>query len=115
MTTTDRAAEIIADVFRPLMKGHANAMGRDLATKLAAAGLLAPESQIIRTREELAALDPDTLVTSRIPVHDAWPGCQVVAFPAPAAHRLDLTWCGPMAVIATGEQIRAARQALKEV
>lgn len=70
--------------------------------------------QIIRTRDELAALDPDTLVTDRIPAHDAWPGCQVVAFPAPAAHRLDLTWQGPVVVIATGDQVRAARQALKE-
>lgn len=70
--------------------------------------------RVIRTREELAALDPDTLVTDRIPAHDAWPGCQVVAFPAPAAHRLDLTWQGPMVVIATGEQVRAARQALEE-
>lgn len=70
--------------------------------------------QIIRTREELAALDPDTLVTDWIPAHDEWPGCQVLAFSATAAHRLDLTWNGPTIIIATGDQVRAARQALKE-
>ena len=68
--------------------------------------------QIIRTREELAALDPDTLVTLTLPAHDKWPSPQVQAWPAPIAHRLDLTWSGPMVVIATGEHVRAARQAL---
>ena len=70
--------------------------------------------RIIRTRDELAALDPDTLVTLALPAHDKWPSPQVQAWPAPVARRLDLTWSGPMAVIATGDHVRAARQALED-
>ena len=74
----------------------------------------APEPQIIRTRDELAALDPDTLVTDVLPRHDDFPSPMIAAWPAPVAYRLHLTWSGPMVVIATGDQARAARQALEE-
>ena len=113
MSTFNRALFVINEVYADeYVKQHMSPL--KVTQALADAGLLAPEPQIIRTRDELAALDPDTLVTDRIPAHDAWPGYQVFAFPAPAAHRLDLTWCGPMVVIATGDQVRAAQQALAE-
>ena len=113
-TNIDRATQVIAESLDRIWGYDAPNWGDDIAASLADAGLLTPGPRIIRTRDELAALDPDTLVTSRIPVHDARPGCQVFAFPAPAAHRFDLTWCGPMVVLATGDQVRAALQALTE-
>ena len=85
-----------------------------VAAALATEGLLTPEPNIIRTREELAALDPDTLVTDALPRHDDFPSPMIAALPAPVAYRLDITWQGPVVVIATGDHVRAARQALKE-
>lgn len=70
--------------------------------------------KIIRTREELAALDPDTIVTNRIPHPDGVPFPIIQAWHAPVAHRLDLPWGDPLVVIATGDQVRAARQALED-
>ena len=69
--------------------------------------------QIIRTREELAALDPDTLLRGRYEGDD-W-----------QQHVADLKCCDvmwrpwveyalPAVVIATGDEVRAARQALAE-
>lgn len=69
--------------------------------------------RIIRTREELAALDPDTLVTDALPRHDDFPSPMIAALPAPVAYRLNLTWSGPVVVIAAGDQVRAARQAME--
>lgn len=61
--------------------------------------------QIIRTREELAALDPDAVViTNRC--SDLWTVEEVAATSDP-------TWFLPVAVIATGDQARAAQQALE--
>ena len=70
--------------------------------------------RIIRTREELAALDPDTLLFPAYQFTNGWESChQKCAFRAAAAYRLDLTFHGPAVVIATGEHVRAARQALE--
>lgn len=61
--------------------------------------------KIIRTREELVALDPDTVViTDRC--SDLWTVEEVSATSDPA-------WFLPVAVIATGDQARAAQQALE--
>ena len=71
--------------------------------------------QIIRTRDELAALDPDTLVIVGEALTRGWSTHrQKSAYRAADAHLLDLTWQGPVVVLATGEHIRAARQALEE-
>ena len=67
--------------------------------------------RIIRTQNELAALDPNTLVTAELPTRDESPA---VVWGADVAYGLGLIWRGPMVVIATGEQARAARQALEE-
>lgn len=86
-----------------------------VAAALSKEGLLAPEPQIIRTREELAALDPDTLVVADLTLTRGWSTHhQKCAYRAADAHMLDLTWQGPVVVIATGDQVRAARQALEE-
>lgn len=61
--------------------------------------------RIIRTREELAALDPGTVVTNG-PLTQA----AVTAVPF---HEIGL-FTLPAVVIATGEHVRAARQALEE-
>ena len=56
-------------------------------------------TQIIRTVEELEALDPDTLVMSR------------KGYLAHAEDNIRI----PAVVVATAEQVRAARKALEEV
>ena len=61
--------------------------------------------KIIRTREELAALDPAAVVTDGILTVAA-----VLAVPYVRIGMLGI----PAVVIATGEQVRAARQALEE-
>ena len=79
-----------------------------------AARIPAP-TRIIRTREELAALDPDTLVVADSTLTWGWrTHRQKCAYRAADAHLLDLTWQGPVVVIATGEHVRAARRALEE-
>lgn len=76
-----------------------------VAQALADAGLLAPEPRIIRTREELAALDPSTTVTNGPLIHAA-----VTAVPF---HEIGL-FTLPAVVLATGDQVQAARRALEE-
>ena len=68
--------------------------------------------RIIRTREELDALDPDTLLFS---IFDT------VAFPAEEAQKsmargrwTGIGWIPAVVIIATGDHVRAARQALEE-
>ena len=109
-TTVDRAAQIINDTL-----GVLEVSAESIAYELAAAGLLAPEPRIIRTRDELAALDPDTLLLPAYQFTNGWRSCnQKCVFRAEAAYRLDLTFHGPAVVIATGDTVRAARQALEE-
>lgn len=75
---------------------------------LEAAGLLAPDVQVIRTRKELEALDPDTLVgTHREIVSSTFGAGYILA----AAYLGDLTF--PMVVVASGEQVRAAREVME--
>ena len=82
---------------------------------LAKTGLLAPVPRVIRTREELAALDPDALVVTDLAFTHGWESRgQKYVYRAADAHRLDLAWQGPVVVITPGEQVRAARQALEE-
>ena len=88
------------------------ATARDAAQALADAGLLAPEPQIIHTADELAALDPDTvLMTTDFfdPLTPVWDWLDGKGNPARGTEN------GlPAVVIATGEHVRAARQALEE-
>lgn len=65
------------------------------------------DPQIIRTHEELAALDPDTVLLSGESILLTAADCvENSGFPLYDNDQL--------AVVATGDQIRAAQQALKE-
>lgn len=79
---------------------------------LADAGLLAPEPRIIRTRDELAALDPDTMLVSTVEIRSAFAAEEPQEMAA-RGRRIGLGWL-PAVVIATGDQVRAARRALTE-
>ena len=89
------------------------ATARDAAQSLADAGLLAPEPRIIRTREELAALDPDALLYGRYEGYDSHLNVADLQYLS-GTWRPEVERALPAVVIATGEQVRAARQALEE-
>lgn len=75
------------------------------------AGLLAPDAQVIRTREELEALeldDADAVVLA------SEAGAVRTVRALCAMHRLGRGWGLPAVVIATGGQVRAAREAMEE-
>lgn len=76
-------------------------------TALEAAGLLAPDVRIIRTQEELEALDPDTLVVS---------DDNGEAYYAKSLTGLHVKtyFYVPAVVIASGAQVRAAREAMEK-
>ena len=67
--------------------------------------------RIIRTREELAALDPDTVLFD---VDDPRYEVRMSASEWMEDYAIDAKGIFPLAVLATGEQVRAARQALEE-
>ena len=84
---------------------------RDAAQALADAGLLAPEPRIIRTREELAALDRMTVLMHADdgdPLTLGWHW-----FDNDGSLSDESAEDLPTVVVATGDQVRAARQALK--
>ncbi|MGV3114110.1 hypothetical protein ACEE18_05765 [Corynebacterium freneyi] len=72
---------------------------------------LAAPPRIIRTSDELAALDPDTLVAMN-PITKGHATAYV--WSADTALRVNLLWHAPLVIIATGDTVRAARQALEE-
>lgn len=77
---------------------------------LKTAGLLAPDLLVIRTQEELEALeldDADAIVLAG----ESGAVRTVRAFAA--MHRLGSVWGLPAAVVATGAQVRAAREAME--
>lgn len=79
------------------------------AQALADAGLLTPDPQIIRTIEELEAIDPDTVVVL-MQGGIAFTGGIIAASNAGYDEESAL----PAVVVATGAQVRAARTALQE-
>lgn len=124
MTTIDRATGLIEAMIEhdveilaadPADTGDRTHGPAAIAQALADAGLITPGPRIIRTREELADLDGDTLLFPAYQFGDGWESCsQKCAFRAADAYRLDLTFHGPAVVIATEEQVRAARQELEK-
>lgn len=66
--------------------------------------------KIIRTREELAALDPDTVLICPVETQSAFTAEEPQELLA-RGRRVGIGWI-PAVVLATGEQVRAARQAL---
>lgn len=80
-----------------------------VANVLEEAGLLAPAPQIIRTAEELEELDPETVIEDWH--EDAW----ILLHVPRDDEGISRNWCEqslPAVVLATGESVRAAREAL---
>ena len=108
MSNFDRAVKTLNDVGEYIDYLEGNIA---YVTALEAAGLLAPDVQVIRTPEELEALAREE------------PGAIVLASEAGAArsvkslcmmYRLKVEWGLPAVVIATGDQVRVAREALEQ-
>lgn len=77
---------------------------------LDADGLLATAPQIIRTVEELEAIDSDTMLIS-----EDWDGLLSAGFcQREGRQAISHEHCFPVAVAAPAEQVRAARKALGE-
>ena len=110
MTNIDRAEAILtARHHKDQMEGDGAVGCFDAAAaveELHAAGLLAPEPKIIRTTDELTALDPETVVIGEeLIVFTAADCVENNGFPLYDNDRL--------VVVATGDTVRAARQALE--
>ena len=69
--------------------------------------------RIIRTREELTSLDPDTLLYGRYEGYDSHLNVADLQYLS-GNWRPEVERALPAVAIATGDTVRAARQALKE-
>ena len=107
MSNFDRAVKVLNDVGEYIDYLEGNIA---YVTALQAAGLLMPDLQIIRTQEELEALelvDADAIAVASEAV-------VVRTVRALAAmHRLGSVWGLPAVVVASGRQVRAARETLE--
>ena len=106
MSNFDRAVKALndVDVIYGALVGNEN-----YATVLKERGLLAPDLQIIRTQEELEALDPDTCTLDKFGDFDfakAWIDESGKMFEGHVAFL-------PAVVFATGDQVREAREAME--
>ena len=113
MTTIDRAAEVLWLPEPHLSNDECDDQARELAQALADAGLLMPDQTIIRTAEELEALDPDTMLI-RSAQDWADPQIPMLAQEWLNDWEIDPDRIFPLAIIATAAQVRAARKALEE-
>ena len=108
MSNFDRAVKTLNDVGEYIDYLEGNIA---YVTALEAAGLLVPDTRIIRTPEELEALeidDADAIVLAS----EAGAVRNVRALAA--MHRLGSVWGLPAVVVATGKQVRAAREAMEK-
>src|SRR5699024_124286 len=106
MSNFDRAVKALNDVDEAI--DHL-ADNEAYVTALEAAGLLAPDVQVIRTLEELEALDPDTCTLDKYGDFDfakAWIDENGKMF----VGHVDFL---PAVVFATGDQVRAAREVME--
>ena len=106
MSNFDRAVKALNDVGEYIDYLEGNIA---YVTALQAAGLLAPDAQVIRTPEELEALDPDTCTLDKFGDFDfakAWIDENGKMF----VGHVDFL---PAVVFATGDQVRAAREAME--
>ena len=107
MSNFDRAVKALNDVDDYI--DHL-ADNEAYVTALEAAGLLMPDLQIIRTPEELEELelnDADAIVLA------SEAGVVRTVRALAAMHRLESVWGLPAVVVATGKQVRAAREAME--
>ena len=108
MSNFDRAVEALNDVDE--FQG-ALADNNVYVTTLEARGLLANDPQVIRTPEDLEALareDADAVVLA------SEAGAVRTVRALAAMHRLGSVWGLPAVVIASGAQVRAAREAMEQ-
>ena len=108
MSSFDRAVKALNDVDEAI--GHL-ADNEAYVTALEAAGLLVPDARIIRTPEDLEALareDADAVVLA------GFAGVPRIACTLYEMHKAGQEWVLPAAVIATGGQVRAAREAMEK-
>ena len=109
MSNFDRAVKALNDVDEAI--DHL-ADNEAYVTALEAAGLLMPDLQIIRTQKELEALeliDADAIVVA------SEAGAVRTVKALAAMHRLGSVWGLPAVVIASGNQVRAAREAMEVI
>ena len=107
MSNFDRAVKALNDVDEAI--DHL-ADNEAYVTALQAAGLLMPDVQVIRTPEELEALE---LVDADAIVLASEAGAVRTVRALAAMHRLGSVWGLPAVVIASGAQVRAAREAME--
>ena len=108
MSNFDRAVKALNDVDEAI--DHL-ADNESYVTALEAAGILAPDVQIIRTPEqleELAQKDPNAVVLAGH-VGVPRPACTLYEM-----HKAGQEWTLPAVIIATGDQVRAAREAMEK-
>ena len=108
MSNFDRAVKALNDVDEAI--DHL-ADNEAYVTALEAAGLLAPDVQVIRTPEGLEALERDD-ADAVVLASEA--GAVRTVRALAAMHRLGGVWGLPAVVIATGAQVRAAREAMEK-
>ena len=107
MSNFDRAVKALNDVGEYIDYLEGNIA---YVTALEAAGLLAPDVQVIRTQKELEALDPDACTLDKFGDFDfakAWIDENGKMF----VGHVDFL---PAVVFATGRQVRAAREAMEQ-
>lgn len=97
MSNLDKAMRIILG--RPADKA---------AHALEADGLLMPDMHIIRTSEELEALDPETVFMN------TWGDLFDVSNVQASMNKEDFSYYFPCSVVATGAQVRAAQEAMEK-
>ena len=108
MSSFDRAVEALNDVDEAI--DHL-ADNEAYVTALEAAGLLMSDMRVIRTPEELEALareDADAIVLA------SEAGAVRTVRALAAMRRLGSVWGLPAVVVATGKQVRAAREAMEQ-
>ena len=108
MSNFDRAVKALNDVDEAI--DHL-ADNDAYVTALEAAGLLAPDARIIHTPEELEALARDD-AAAIVLAGEAGVARSVKSLCM--MYRLKVEWGLPAVVIATGDQVRAAREAMEE-
>ena len=114
MSNFDKAVEIIGELATEYGQPGGDelfGLDEDAALALKTAGLLAPDARVIRTPEELGELaleDTDAVVLA------SEAGAVRTVRALAAMHRLGSVWGLPAVVIASGAQVRAAREAMEQ-
>lgn len=114
MSNFDKAVEIMGELATEYGQPGGDelfGLDEDAALALKENGLLAPDVQIIRTPEELEALE---LEDAEAVVLTAQGGAVWTARILAAMHRLGRVWGLPAVVVATGARVRAAQEAMEE-